>query len=458
MNLLDKVANLAKRRGYVYPGSEIYGGLANTWDYGPMGAELLRNIRNLWWDFFVLKRDDIVGLDSSILMSPKVWDASGHTQSFTDSLIDCKSCKNRTRADHLIEDKLKDLKVEGKKLEELDDIICKNKIKCPVCGNFNWTKVRKFNLLFETNIGIVTKSQSLAYLRGETAQGMFVNFKNILTSTPVKIPFGIAQIGKAFRNEITKGHFIFRTLEFEQCEIEYFIREKNWEKHFDEWKKEIWNWCMTVGLDKKKLRWRSHTKDEISHYSKRTEDIEYDFPFGGYKELYGLAYRTDYDLKCHSKASGIDLSYTDPDTHEKYIPHVVEPTFGLNRTFLAVLLESYREDDRRVFLKLPPKLAPVKVAIFPLLANKDNLVKKAQEIYNNLRKEFKCAFDQRGNIGKRYYAQDEIGTPICITIDFQTLSDNTVTVRNRDTTVQIRKNITELIKYIKAQLEGVTYA
>lgn len=451
---MEKIVSLAKRRGFIYPGSEIYGGLANTWDYGPLGAELLRNIRNLWWEEFVLKREEIYGIDTGIIMNPAVWKASGHTESFTDALIDCRSCKVRTRADHLIEENLKGLKVEGKSLKRLDKLIAKHKLVCPFCGKFNWTPAREFNMLFETHIGIVAENQSLAYLRGETAQGMFVNFKNIVNSFSPKIPFGIAQIGRAFRNEITKGNFIFRTLEFEQMEIEYFIYEKEWKRSFEEWKRLMWNWTTSLGVSKKKLRWRPHTKDEISHYSKKTEDIEYDFPFGGFRELFGLAYRTDFDLKNHMKHSGADLHFTDPETKEKFIPHVIEPTFGVNRILLVVMLDAYYQDGKRTVLKLHPRLSPYKIAVFPLLSNKPKLVNKARKIFEDLSGKLPVYWDDRGNIGKRYFSQDEIGTPWCVTVDFDSLTDDTVTVRDRDTTFQERVKVDKLLDFFLQKLEN----
>jgi len=359
VDLFNNITSLAKRRGFVYPGSEIYGGLANTYDYGPLGVELLRNIKNLWWDHFVTKREDMLGLDTNILMNPKVWEASGHTASFTDAVVDCKECQNRKRADHLIEEYFegqnKEIKVEGKTLDELDQIISENKIPCPVCGKFNWTKARKFNLLFETHIGIVSKDKSLAYLRGEIAQGMFVNFKNILDTMSPKLPFGLAQSGAAFRNEITPGKFTFRTLQFNLAEFEYFFNPKEdlpagrqgWEKLFESWKEEMWKWSTDIlHLKPENLRWRPHTDEERSHYSKRTEDIEYKYPFG-FKELYGLAYRTDFDLKNHMEKSGVDLRYTDQQTGEKFIPHALEPTFGMDRTLLAILFDTYHEEPAR---------------------------------------------------------------------------------------------------------------
>ena len=349
---LSQVVSLAKRRGFVFAGSEIYGGMANTYDYGPLGAELLRNIKNSWWEFFVSRRSNIVGMDSSILMNPRVWEASGHTANFADSMVDCKKCQNRMRADHLIEDYLesvgKEEKVEGYTLEQLQKIIEENKIPCPKCKAFDWTPVRKFNQLFETTVGIITGDKSLAYLRGEIAQGMFVNFKNVLDSSRQKLPFGIAQSGSAFRNEITLGNFIFRTLQFNLSEFEFFFDPKkdNWEDWFEYWKKEMWTWATEIiGLSASKLRWRAHSDDERSHYSTRTEDLEYQFPFG-VKEMFGLAYRTDFDLRNHTEKSGVDLRYQDPqDANNKFIPHVIEPTFGMDRTLLALICEMYNESD-----------------------------------------------------------------------------------------------------------------
>lgn len=458
VNLMEKIVALSKRRGFVYPGSEIYGGLANTYDYGPMGVELLRNIKNAWWEHFVHARDDIFGLESSILMSPKVWEASGHTASFTDVLIDCKNCQTRMRADHLIEENAsesgEEVKVEGLSTEELDKIIQEKKIPCPKCKKFDWTKTRKFNLLFETKIGIVEDTQSLVYLRGEIAQGMFVNFKNVLDTQSPKLPFGLAQSGAAFRNEITLGKLIYRMLQFNLAEFEYFFdpETQDWNELFEYWKKEMWNWSTNIlGIKEENLRWREHTEDERSHYSKRTEDIEYKFPWG-FKELYGLAYRTDFDLKSHTEKSGVDLSYRDPATNKKFMPHVVEPTFGMDRSLLVVLMNAYTEEEKegkvRTFLKINPRIAPFKAAVFPLLHNKPELIDKAQEIYKTLKKEMPVAWDSRGNIGKRYASQDEIGTPYCITVDFDTLNDGAVTVRDRDTAQQERVKIQDLKQYL----------
>ena len=449
-DLLKKVTALAKRRGFIFPGSEIYGGLANTYDYGPLGVELLRNLKNYWWHFFVTTRENIYGLETSVLMNPKVWEASGHTQSFTDALIECKSCHQRTRADHLIEDKLK-IKVEGKGLDELNAIIKKEKINCPNCGKLDWTQAKKFNLLFETHIGIVPENKSLAYLRGETAQGMFVDFKNILDTFAPKIPFGLAQSGKVFRNEITTGQQVFRTLEFDLAEFEYFIEAKDWEKTFEYWKAEVEKFALSLGIDKKKLKWRPHDSKELSHYSKRTEDLEYEFPFG-FKEWYAVAYRTDFDLRNHMAKSGVDLNYTDPKTGKKFIPHVIEPTFGLSRSLLVLLMDAYCEEKDRVVLKLTPKLAPFKVAVFPLLANKPELVKLARVIFKTLSQKLATAWDINSNIGKRYRRQDEAGTPWCVTVDFDSLTDEAVTVRDRDSMKQERVKINQLLKYFEEKL------
>ncbi|OIP79942.1 glycine--tRNA ligase [Candidatus Peregrinibacteria bacterium CG22_combo_CG10-13_8_21_14_all_44_10] len=451
-NLMDKVVSLCKRRGFVFPGSEIYGGLANTWDYGPMGVELKKNISDAWWKFFVRDRKDMVGLDAAILMNPKVWQASGHVDCFNDALVDCKDCKARLRADHLIEDAVPDAKVEGLSTAELDDLIRKHGIKCPKCGSTNFTEARVFNLLFQTNIGPVSKDSEAVYLRGELAQSMFVDFKNIMDTGRQKIPFGIAQVGKCFRNEITPGNFIFRTIEFDLMEFEFFIKEEEWEKWFDYWLSEMKEWLSVVGIDSAKTRVREHTEDELSHYSKRTCDIEFETPFG-WKELYGLAYRTDFDLKNHMDKTGINLQYRDPVTNEQYIPHVVEPTFGLTRSVLMVLLSAYNEEEvdgeTRVVLKLNPAIAPVKVAVLPL---QKKLEDDAMKVYDLLKKDFACEFDLSGSIGKRYRRQDEIGTPYCVTFDFESLEDNSVTVRDRDTMQQERISIDDLNNYLKNKM------
>jgi glycyl-tRNA synthetase len=453
-NKLKEVISLSKRRGFIFPGSEIYGGLANTYDLGPLGVELSRNIKNLWWQEFVHKRPDIYGLDTSILTSPEIWEASGHTQSFSDVLIDCLNCNLRIRADHLIEDNIKNLKVEGKTAKDIALIIKDNKIKCPQCGQLNWTEPREFNLLFKTEVGILKGKKNKVYLRGETAQGMFVNFKQVVDSMHPGLPFGLAQIGKAFRNEITLGKFTFRVLEFDLAEFEYFIYQKDWQKWFEYWKQATQKFAESLGINKDKLRWREHTKDELSHYSLRTEDLEYKYPFG-FKEWFAVAYRTDFDLKTHWEKSGVDLNYTDPKTGTKFIPHVIEPTFGITRTLTTLLIDSFFEEKekgkKRVVLKLAPHLAPYKAAVFPLLANKAKLKNLARKIFIDLNKDLLVVWDDRGNIGKRYYSQDEIGTPFCITVDFDSLKQNDVTVRDRDTTKQERVSIGKLKKYLKTK-------
>jgi len=435
---MEKIVSLCKRRGFIYPGSDIYGGLANTFDLGPLGVELANNIKKSWWKRFVQDRNDMYGLDGGILMNSKIWEASGHTQGFIDVLVECKKCHHRFRQDEIGNSKSKALIS-----------------KCPKCGSSELTEPKKFVPMFKTFVGPVEDSSSVAYLRPETAQAIFVNFKNILDSFHPEIPFGIAQVGKAFRNEITLGNFIFRKLEFEQMEIEYFIREKDWKKYFEEWKNEIENWFLGLGVNKKNIHWREHKKEELAHYSKHTEDIEYNFPFG-FKELYGLAYRFDFDLKNHSEKSGKDLRYMDLKTNEKFFPHVIEPSFGMERTMLAVLSEAYNEEEikgeKRVVLRLKPSIAPRKVAVFPLLANKPELIKKARTVYELLKNKFLAAWDERGNIGKRYYAQDEAGTPYCITIDFDSLEKDDVTVRDRDTMKQERIKIDDLVEYISKKL------
>lgn len=418
---MDKIVSLCKRRGFIYPGSEIYGGLANSWDYGPLGVELKNNIKQLWWKKFVQSRDDIVGIDAALIMNPKVWEASGHLKNFSDPLIECKKCHYRFRHD------------------EMSD-----KTVCPNCGGKEFSEAKQFNLMFKTFIGPAEEQANIAYFRPETAQAMFVDFKNVLDTTRKTLPFGIAQIGKAFRNEITPGNFIFRTREFEQMEIEYFIRGEEWEKWFEYWLEQMKDWLKEVGINKN-LEYAEIPDGERAHYSKRTIDIEYKYPFGR-KELYGLAYRTDFDLKNHFKKP----PYKDSETNEEFWPHVIEPTWGVDRTVLAVLLEAYCEEKDRVVLKLPPKLAPYKAAVFPLLRNKPELVKKAREIYESVKCQmsdvrcFNVDWDDRGNIGKRYYSQDEIGTPFCVTIDFETLENDTVTVRARDTGEQERIKIEKL--------------
>ncbi len=455
-DVMEKVVALAKRRGFVFPTSEVYGGLSNSYDYGPAGAELLRNIRNLWWKEFINNRDDMVGLDTQIILHPETWVASGHVGGFSDPLVEDIETHKRYRADHLIEKWLSEdseIVVENMNLEEMSKFIKDNNIKSPD-GN-DLSEPRSFNLLFETAIGSVAGEKSKVYLRGETAQGIFTDFKQVLDSSRVKLPFGIGNIGKSFRNEITTGQFVFRTLEFEQAEIEYFFdpEASKWEELFDGFKDSMFKFVTeTLGVNKENLRWRRHTDKERSFYSKETYDLDYKFPFG-YKELWGIAYRTDYDLKQHMAHSGQSLEYVDPTTGRKFIPHVIEPAVGINRMFLMLLTDAYFEDGERVILKLNPKLAPYKVAVFPLLANKPELIEKAQEVYNSLKKDFVVTWDARGNIGKRYFAQDEIGTPWCVTVDFDTLEDNTVTVRDRDSAKQERISIDKLSDYFQNGLK-----
>ncbi|MBI5753839.1 glycine--tRNA ligase [Candidatus Peregrinibacteria bacterium] len=457
--IMEKVAALCKRRGFIFPGSEIYGGFANTWDYGPYGAELKRNIKEFWWKTFVQKRNDIVGLDAGILMNPKVWEASGHVASFSDPLIDCKKCKERIRGDKLIEENLGIEAAVGKSLKEVTEIIQENKLKCPKCGHIEFTEARSFNLMFRTHQGVVEETATALYLRPETAQGIFVNFKNVLQSCRQKIPFGIGQIGKAFRNEITPGNFTFRTREFEQMEIEYFVSPKDKaeiKKIFDEWKKICWQWYLDLGIKKDHLRYREHTKDELSHYSSMTFDIEYEFPFG-WGELMGLAYRGDFDLTQHEKFSKEKLEYLDPATNEKYIPHVIEPSFGADRTVLITLLNAYEEDtvegEPRTIMHFDPKIAPVKAAIFPLI-KKPELIKITDQIYRELSKKYNVEYDESGAVGKRYRRHDEIGTPYCVTVDFETIEkDQKVTIRDRDTTKQERIAISEVANYLAKRLE-----
>jgi glycyl-tRNA synthetase len=458
---LADIVSLAKRRGFFYPGSDIYGGLANTWDYGPLGSQLKKKIKDLWWKTYVESRTDMVGLDSAVILSSKVWEASGHVASFADAMVDCKTCHSRTRADHLIEDffekKGESIKVEGKSMEELSNIVKDNQIPCPTCGNTTLTDARSFNLLFPVHLGILAETSDLAYLRGETAQGIFINFKNITDSTRVKLPFGVGQMGKSFRNEITKGQSIFRTVEFEQAEIEYFFNpeDSKWEELFEAWLSSMQTFVTkTLGVKTENLRTREHDDQERSFYSKRTVDLEYKYPFG-FKELWGLAYRTDYDLTQHIKHSGKDLSYTDPFTGKKFVPHVIEPAVGIDRLVLMVLCDAYWNDaeNGRIVLKLSPNLAPYNVAVFPLLRNNEELVNKAKEVYANLQSTFRVAWDDRGNIGKRYFYQDEMGTPFCVTVDHQTLEDHMVTVRDRDTTKQERVALDKLSDYLSAKLK-----
>ena len=455
---METLVNLCKARGYIYPGSEIYGGLANTWDYGPLGVELKNNVKNLWRKKFIQEKKDIVGLDAAILMNPETWVASGHLSSFSDPLIDCKECKTRHRADKLIEEWAhnngEDLVADGWTDEELINYIQDTKIVCPNCGKTNFTNIRKFNLMFKTFQGVTEDSTSTVYLRPETAQGIFVDFKNILRTTRKKMPMGIAQVGKAFRNEITPGNFTFRTREFEQMELEFFCKPGTDLEWFKYWKEFCKNWLLDLGMKEENIRLRDHSQEELVFYSKATTDIEFNFPFG-WGELWGIADRTDYDLTQHMNHSKQDLSYLDPETNEKYVPYVVEPSLGADRVTLAFLCNSYEvetlgEGDERTVLHLHPALAPYKACILPL---SKKLGEKATEVFEKLASKFNCDYDEAGSIGKRYRRQDEIGTPYCITIDFDTLEDNQVTVRDRDTMEQVRMPIEEVEKYILEKIE-----
>ena len=448
---MDKLVALCKNRGFIYPGSEIYGGLANSWDYGPLGVLLKNNIKAAWWKKFVVESEYNVGLDSAILMNPSVWKASGHIGGFSDPLLDCKGCKARHRADTLIEEYMKKKGIEENIAswtnEQMESYIAEHKIPCPICGKCDFTPIRKFNLMFKTFQGVTEDSASVVYLRPETAQGIFVNFKNVLRTTRRKVPFGIGQVGKSFRNEITPGNFIFRIREFEQMELEFFCKPGTDLEWFKYWKDFCHNWLLELGIKDENLKLRDHDKDELCFYSKATTDFEFLFPFG-WGELWGVADRTDYDLNQHMKESGKDLSYIDPVTNEKYVPYVIEPSLGADRAFLAFLCNAYDEEEidgeTRVVLHLHPALAPVKVAILPL---QKQLVEKADEIFKTLSKKYSCEFDLSGSIGKRYRRQDEIGTPFCVTVDFDSLEDNTVTVRDRDTMSQVRVRVDELDNY-----------
>lgn len=442
---MEDIVSLAKRRGFVYQGSEIYGGLAGTWDYGPLGTLLKRNIISEWLKYFVDGWDDMYQIDSAILMNPKVWQASGHVDTFTDPLVECSNCHARLRADHILEDAL-----------DFDEKQSKD-VKCPSCGKIGTLgQPRKFNLMFKTRAGPVESEESTVYLRPETAQGMFVNFKNIVDTYSPDLPFGIAQVGRAFRNEISPRDFIFRAREFEIMEFEYFLPEDMWEAKFEKWRKDMHAWFKHLGLAKDSLKEVEVPDHDRAHYSKRSVDFHFNFPSKGFDEVGGLAYRTDFDLKNHQEKSGKSMEYRPKDGSASFIPHVIEPTFGLDRNFLAVLSNAYSEDEqggeKRVFLKLPSHLAPVKVAVFPLLKNKPELVAKAKEVYKHLKKDIgNVMWDDNGNIGKRYRRQDEIGTPHTITVDFQTLEDDTVTVRNRDTTQQSRLKINELAEKLSLE-------
>ena len=455
---MEKIVNLCKARGYIYPGSGIYGGLANSWDYGPLGVEFKNNIKKAWMKKFVQESKYNVGLDAAILMNPKTWIASGHVGGFSDPLIDCKSCKTRHRADKLIEDWAhengKDMIADGMSDEEMINFIKENHITCPNCGKEDFTPIRKFNLMFKTFQGVTEDTTSELYLRPETAQGIFVNFKNVLRTTRRKLPLGIAQIGKSFRNEITPGNFTFRTREFEQMELEFFCKPGTDMEWFEYWRNFCRNWLLNLGMKEESLRLRDHSKEELSFYSTGTTDIEFLFPFG-WGELWGIADRTDYDLKQHAQYSGEDFTYADQETAEKFIPYCIEPSLGCDRVALAFLCNSYEEEkiaegDTRVVLHMHPALAPYKVAVLPL---SKKLSEKAQEVYEKLSKDFMCDYDEAGSIGKRYRREDEIGTPYCVTIDFDTLEDNMVTIRDRDTMEQIRVSIDELNGWISEKIK-----
>ena len=445
---MEDIISLAKRRGFVYQGSEIYGGMAGMYDFGPYGVELLNNLKDAWWKEHVQKRDNYFGLDSAIFKDPRVWEASGHTVNFSDPLSECKKCNSRIRVDKELEKigVTADEKMSDEKLNELFEAN-RDKIKCPTCGASDFTPVRSFNLLVETNMGNITgENEKPVYLPGESCQGIYLNFKNVVDTTRAKVPFGIAQIGKAFRNEISPRNFLFRTREMEQADTQYFVPPHQNTENYERIKQERMDWYASLGISKDNLRWKKH--DNLVFYAADAWDIEYNFPSYGFDELEGVHDRTDYDLTQHMKFSGTDLNYTDPNTGEKYIPWILETSVGLGRMFLAFMSEAYTVEDingeSRTVLKLNPDLAPIKVAIFPLLKNKPELVAKAREVYEMMRQKVRCEWDDNGNIGKRYRRQDEIGTPQCITIDFQTLEDNTVTIRDRDTTEQKRVPIGEL--------------
>ena len=442
---LEDIVSLAKRRGFIYPGSDVYGGLAGTWDYGPLGVALKRNIMQLWWQMFVDERDDMYGVDAAILMNQKVWQASGHVDTFTDPLVEDLVSHRRFRADHLLKDK--GFEVDGLSLAELTQLIRDNNVKSPD-GN-ELSDVRTFNMMFTTTVGPVANDESISYLRPETAQGIFTNYKNVVDNFYPDLPFGLAQQGKAFRNEISPRDFIFRSREFEQMEIEYFVHPDNWEEAFEHWRQAVWKWTEALGLPSKSVHELEVPENDRAHYSKRTIDFEFDFPIGR-EELLGLAYRTDFDLGNIQRASGKSMEYTVKGTNEKFVPHVIEPSFGVERALMAVLSAAYREDEqngeKRIYLALPEHLAPVKYAVSPLLKNKPELVEKAREVYSLLKKKYGAVmWDDNGNIGKRYRRQDEIGTPYCVVIDFETIEDDgTVTIRSRDTTEQKRVTIDEL--------------
>ncbi|MCI8633725.1 MAG: glycine--tRNA ligase [Lachnospiraceae bacterium] len=455
---MEKIVALAKARGFVYAGSEIYGGLANTWDYGPLGVELKNNVKRAWWEAFIAKNPYNVGMDSAILMNPEVWVATGHVGNFDDPLMDCKACKSRFRADKLIEDYLfangltAESPLDGWSNQEMEQYIAEKGIACPVCGKTDFTSIRQFNLMFKTFQGVTEDAKATVYLRPETAQGIFVNFKNVQRTTRKKVPFGIGQIGKSFRNEITPGNFTFRTREFEQMELEFFCEPGTDLEWYEYWKDFCLNWLYRLGLDKEHLRLREHSKEELAFYSRGTSDIEYTYPFG-WGELWGIADRTDYDLTRHQEHSGADMTYFDQVQNKKYVPYCIEPSLGADRVTLAFLCEAYDEEqigenDVRTVLRFHPALAPVKMAVLPL---SKKLGEKAEELYKMLSEHYNVEYDDAGSIGKRYRRQDEIGTPFCLTVDFDTLEDGCITIRHRDSMEQERVAIDQLLEYFSDQ-------
>ncbi len=451
---MEKLVAYCKQYGFIFQGSEIYGGLANTWDYGPLGKELKENIKRCWWKRFIQENRYNYGLDAAILMNPEVWVASGHVASFADPLIDCKKCKTRHRADKLIEEFTHGAETgDGWSNEKLETYIRDNNIVCPNCGKSDFTPIRQFNLLFETHMGVTDDAKSKVYLRGETAQGIFVNFNNVCRSMRAKVPFGIGQTGKSFRNEITPGNFIFRTREFEQMELEFFCKPGTDLEWFNYWKQYCLNFLEDLGLKAENLRYRDHEKEELCFYSKATTDVEYKYPMG-WGELWGIADRTDYDLSVHEKHSKTDLKYLDPETNEKYLPYVIEPSVGVDRLLLAILVDAYHEEelenDTREVLKINPALAPYKVNVLPLAKKYHS--EKANEVYNMLAKNFMTSYDESGSIGKRYRRADACGTPFCVTIDDETINNNTVTVRDRDTMEQVTLKLDELVDYIEERV------
>ena len=457
---MDQMVSLAKRRGFVFPGSEIYGGLANAWDYGPLGVELKNNIKRAWWKNFVQDRPDVVGLDSAILMNPQVWQASGHVAGFSDPLVDCRNCKTRHRADKLIEvwlEKQGQDPAQAARLKpgEMEAWLKDKQIKCPACGLLDYTAIRQFNLMFKTYMGVTEDTAAQVYLRPETAQGIFVNFKNVQTVSRKRVPFGIGQIGKSFRNEITPGNFIFRTREFEQMELEFFCRGEEAQQWFSHWRQYCLDWLAKLGMKSDNVRSRDHSAEELSHYSRATTDIEYKFPFG-WGELWGIAHRGDFDLTQHQNHSKKELAYVDPETQEKFLPHVIEPALGVDRLALAFLLDSYRDEEvkgeTRNVLAFHPRLAPVKCAVLPL---SKQLAEPALKVFEDLRDRFPCDYDESGSIGRRYRRQDEIGTPYCVTFDFDSLTDQAATIRDRDTMSQDRIPLARLGEYLRERLPGM---